>query len=275
MFRTLLGRLLALALMSVSLGFIGVSAANAVVPNGTASLVLNDAGNVVTCNNEQGSLVVKLNADPSVSTEFMLLVNGVSEGGDLSIPVAAGQSTTVPVSNLDDRTDASIEVIVRGTNGEDGKTVFFKNDIVVACDTAPVGPYINPQGSVNEFCGVNAAIVYASNKPIGNNMVDLQPVTFSVTFVANDSSVVQTLDTFTLPSGEDDAFDTQRSYPLGGPGVVSLNAEGMKPFHMYYTGGCSVVPDVVHHPKKHKHHKKHHHHKHHSVAVAVLPNTGK
>jgi hypothetical protein len=217
----------------------------------------------VSCSNEHGAVTVTLTAystgtDP---VSFMLLIDNVSEGDDLLIPVTPGTPKNIPISNLEDGTHR-VEVIVND------QTVFDQS-FPVACDTAPTDSYSNPQGSVNEFCGVRAVMVYASNKPIGNNMVDLQPVTFTVTFVGNDSSAVRTLDTFTLPSGQDDAFDTQRSYPLEGPGVVSLYADGMTPVHTYYTGACMVVPDVVHH-HKHKHHKKHH-----APTGSALPNTGK
>lgn len=268
MFHTLLGRLLALTLMSVGIALIGIPAANAVVPNGTASV------GSVTCNNQQGGLVVTLVADPSIETEFMILVNGVSDGADLSIIVPAGQTQSVPVSNLDDGNN-SIEVIVRGTEGEDGKTVFADYRINVACDAAPTGPYQNPKGSVTTPCGANGVNVVASNYPIANDFADLRPVTFTLTFVKNDSSTVTTLATVTLPSGEDDSFDFTHFYPLGESGVVSLYAEGMTPIHQYYSTGCTVVPDVIkHHTKKHPHHKKHHKPRHQTVVTTVLPNTG-
>lgn len=217
----------------------------------------------VSCSNDnQGAVTVTLTAY-STGTDpvpFMLLIDNVSEGDNLMIPVTPGTPHPVLVSNLDDGTHR-IEVIVND------QTV-FDHTFEVTCDPAPTGPYTNPKGLLWDQCSGQVG-VKISNYPIGNNFADLQPVTFTVEHVSNVYPGIKHLASVTLPAGEDDSFDSTFSVTPGSPGVVTLYADGVALQHLDYSGACVVVPDHAHHPK----HKKHHH-KHPSAGNA-LPNTGK
>jgi hypothetical protein len=197
-----------------------------------------------------------MTADSTIqqSTVFNILVDDQQFGGAVSVAPGATETKTVP--NLD---DGVRHIVVMA-----GEVYELDKNVDVQCDNVPVGNYSNPKGSVLDSCN-HVVSVTASNYPIGDNLEGLQPVTFTLTFVANDSGKVQQLDTFTLPSGEDDAFDTQRNYSPGDRGVVSLYADGMEPIHVYFTDTCMIVPDVKHHA---------HHNNANPNVTTTLPNTG-
>ena len=243
MFRTPLRRLLALIPivgLVISMVFIERASAESA---GEASL------SEVSCSNEQGVVVVTLTAYSTGTDDVPFNLRVDNAGDDVVIPVKPGEPKPVPINNLNDGTH-HIEVVVND------QTVLDQN-FNVACDTPQ--PYTNPWGSITDICD-GKVLVAASNMPSREQLQGLQPVKFTVTFVSNVSGGVQQLDAFTLPSGEDDAFDTQRTYNLGSPGIVSLYADGVALQHLDYSHAC-VIPVG--------HHKPRHH------GTTVLPNTGK
>lgn len=257
MFRTLLRRLLALIpLVAVIFLMIGMQPASA--EGGDPYVTVSDA----SCVGEQGQVSVTLypGSQATQDVEFIILVDNVSYGDDPTITVPPATDKTVVVGNLEDGTHR-FEIIANDVT-------IFDNPRTVSCDTAPEGQYKNPKGSLLDFCEGIVGMT-ASNKPIGGNLEGLQPVTFTVTFVSNEGGGVKQLDSFTLPSGEDDAFDTQRNYSPGSPGVVSLYADGVALQHLDFSDTCVVVPTTGHHPKHHGHQNSSN-----PNGATTLPNTG-
>lgn len=151
----------------------------------------------VTCVEGDGQVTTTLAASDTDAATFLVLVDGA--GGD-EIEVAAGATEDVVTSALEDG-DHTVEAILL-TEG-DGETLALANR-TVACDVAPDGPYSNPRGAVLDGCE-GTGWVTASNKPIGGNAEDLQPVTFTISFTPTDDVAEEPTD-----GGGDD--------PVGGDG---------------------------------------------------------
>lgn len=146
----------------------------------------------VTCVENDGTITVTLTASDADPASFLVLVGG--EGGE-EVEVAAGQTQDVTTSGLPDA-EVSVEAILMTEGGDEvGETLALESR-TVACDAAPEGPYTNAQGEAMDGCEGTGS-VSASNKPIGGNVDDLQPVTFRVTFTPTDDPVVGP------PDGED------------------------------------------------------------------------
>jgi len=163
--------LVALAL-AVSTALIGPAGPAAAAEDPTASV------SDVTCVEADGEVTVTLVAGDNAAATFLVLVDGV--GGE-ETEVAAGASEPVVSSGLDDEVH-TFEVIL--VVEEEAETLVLE-ERTVACDLAPEGPYSNPKGDVVDACE-GEAWVSASNKPIGGNTEDLEPVTFTVTFTPTD-----------------------------------------------------------------------------------------
>lgn len=167
--------LVALAL-AASTALIGPAGPAAAAEDPTASV------SGVTCVDNDGEVTVTVVAGDTAAATFLVLVNGV--GGE-ETEVAAGASDTVVASSLEDELH-HFEVILMV--GEEAETLLHE-ERTVACDLAPDGPYSNPEGDVMDACE-GEGWVSASNKPIGGNTEDLEPVTFTVTFTPTDDEVV-------------------------------------------------------------------------------------
>lgn len=171
-------------------------------PAGTATAAETPTASVseVTCVGVDGEVTVTLAASDTEPATFLVLVDG--EGSD-ETEVAAGATEDVVTTALEDG-DHTFEAIL--VTEEDVATVVF-TERVVACDAAPEGPYSNPRGSVMDGCE-GTGWVAASNKPIGGNTEDLQPVTFTVSFTPTDDVVEEPTDGDDPVDGGDD--------PVGG-----------------------------------------------------------
>lgn len=184
----------AAAMAAASLTWISTSGAAAAA---TPSAELG----AVTCADQQGRFVVTLEAGAE-PTGFSLSVSNSFERHVFSddITLDADQTGSITVPPLD---DDEYSVTVHGYNVEDvdeeipeveepevdPAAPLVDTSVTVACDPAPVGPYSNPRGVVYNGCG--ALDVYASNRPIGGNTADLQPVEFTLTFVPSEDVPVE------------------------------------------------------------------------------------
>jgi LPXTG-motif cell wall-anchored protein len=244
MFRYLLRRLRGLIPL-VTIAFVVIGTAQPANAEEGHSATLSQ----VSCVAGKGTVTVTLTAG-ATDGEFSILVDNASYGDDVIIPVTAGQSKPVVVSNLNDGTHR-IEVVANEV------TVLNEPNLVVSCT------YTNPAGLIEDLCDGMVGVT-ASNMPFRDRLNGLQPVTFVVTFVSNVVGGVQKLDSFTLPNSTD-GDTTFRTFQLDGPGVVSLTVEGENitpPLDYRHT--CIVVEDVVNHP--HGNTPK--------PPVTTLPNTG-
>lgn len=111
-------------------------------------------------------------------------------------------------------------------------------EITVACDTAPEGPYSNAHGTVDDGCG--SLSVTARNKPIGGNVADLQPVTFTLSI--DHGGEVEVLDTFVLDAATRTYARDFASDELGGAGAVTLTADGTQLARAEFTDECVAYP---------------------------------
>lgn len=166
-------------------------------PAGAAETATATVGEV-TCVENDGTITVTLAASDTDPATFLVLVGG--EGGE-EVEVAAGQTQDVTTSGLPDG-DVSVEAILMTEGGDEvGETLALEGR-TVTCDAAPEGPYSNAQGEAMDGCEGTGS-VSASNKPIGGNVEDLQPVTFRVTFTPTDDPVVGPPDGEDTGGGED------------------------------------------------------------------------
>ena len=166
----------------------------------------------VTCVENDGEVTVTLAASDTEPATFLVLIDGV--GGE-EVSLAAGETAEVPTTAIDDG-EHTFEAILTTESGEGVGETLASEDRTVACDAAPEGPYSNPRGSVMDSCE-GTGWVTASNKPIGGNTEDLQPVTFTVSFTPTDDVVEEPTDGDDPVGGEDpgDGVD-----PDGGGEVV-------------------------------------------------------
>lgn len=135
----------------------------------------------VTCVENDGEVTVTLAASDTEPATFLVLIDGES-GEELGL--AAGETAEVPTTAIDDGEHTFEAILMTESGDEVGETLALA-DRTVACDAAPEGPYTNPRGEVMDNCE-GTGWVTASNKPIGGNTEDLQPVTFTVSFTPTD-----------------------------------------------------------------------------------------
>ena len=164
-----------LALVLLGLVLPGPSATAAATPTATV-------GEVV-CVETDGTLTVELHAGDSDPATFTVLLDGSSVRDDTE--VAAGGSDQVALTGLEDG-DHSVEVLAAVGDAEPDTVATA--DVSVACDVAPDGPYTNVRGEVYDGCEYTG-VVSASNKVIGGDTEDLQPVELEVVFTPTDDPI--------------------------------------------------------------------------------------
>jgi hypothetical protein len=142
----------------------------------------------VTCVAEQGRFDITVTAG-DIGTLFDFDVED-SLGQPVDFyeerDVAANQTQVVAITDLD---DDDYTVTVDSWASADGEALDDEDvvladasPVTVGCDPAPVGPYTNPRAALVETCGQELGL-RADNRPIGGNTADLQPATFTVTYL--------------------------------------------------------------------------------------------
>jgi hypothetical protein len=204
----------------------------------------------VVCIDRDGTIAVTLVAGDD-ATGFIVFTDGTADDTD-EVTVPAGSSQVLTLTGLSDD-DHLIDVEVSSDNGEPVDSLAEATK-TPDCDAVPVGPYTNAKGTMDDGCYGSDVEVRASNKPIGGNVTDLQPATFTLTFAAfvdqpTDDATADptdggdedpptiapvTLDSFVLD-------DTTRTYErtftfadIGAAGILTLSAGGTVLAKDYY-----------------------------------------
>lgn len=197
----------------------------------------------VTCVEEQGSVDVSLTADADAPGDvaFLALLDGVSDGDP--ILVAPGATTVITFDGLDDNAH-TLEVDALEKADDEEYTKILDTSFEVVCDPAPEGPYTHETADIHDYCGPEVDL-FATNRPIGGNTTDLQPVTF--VFTATQGDTTRDLATFTLPDSTDDPYTHTALADLSDfedseePTVLTVTANGNEIAREEHVHGCTVV----------------------------------
>ncbi len=157
----------------------------------------------VTCSEEQGRVDLTVTADPAAPGDVhVLFILGSTSNEEHPLELVPGDSVVIPLTDLDDD-QYTLEVLARVEGLEEDFATVLNEEFEVVCDAAPEGPYTNPKAEIHDYCG-HQVDVFATNRPIGGNTADLQPVTFR--FTATKDGVTDTLAEFVLPDTTDDPY---------------------------------------------------------------------
>lgn len=242
----------------------------------------------VTCADEQGSFSVTVRAG-DVRTSFGISVEDSFEQEILyeERVLAPGATAVIAVPDLEDD-DYTATVDAHEISDEDeidaddgqtpvpppdtsGPDILVETQRAVSCDPAPVGPYSNARGILESYCS-DQVEVHASNRPIGGNTADLQPVEFTVHYLPSGDAPTEepaeepgeepteepgeegteeaprlsaldpvVLDTFTLDAGTPRLNKTYGTAGFEFTGALSLTADG-KEIAATEVGYCEAAP---------------------------------